>query len=85
VSFDKIQETAYILLQNSLCDDVEFDLICLQTLSTSDLDTEKADAVFCHSNLTMDNVFSFINLSELSATIVANSSSEIFGERDTIK
>jgi len=57
----------------------------LHTLSTSDFDTEKAEADFCHANFAMDNLFWLINFSELSAIMVAKSSSEIFGERDIRK
>jgi hypothetical protein len=57
----------------------------LQTLSTSDLETEKADADCCHENVSAANLFSFINRSVLSATIVANVSSENLGERDVRK
>src|SRR3972149_10947005 len=57
----------------------------LQTLSTSDFETEKAAADSCQENLPALSLFSFMNLSELSATIVAKVSSDIFGERETIK
>jgi hypothetical protein len=57
----------------------------LHTLSTSDFDTEKAEADFCHANFPKDNLFWLINFSELSAIMVAKSSSEIFGERDIRK
>jgi hypothetical protein len=57
----------------------------LQTLSTSDFDTEKADAVACQENFPVQSLFWFINFSELSATIVAKLSSDNFGERDTRK
>ena len=54
----------------------------LQTLSTSDFDTENADADFCHANRPTHNLFSLINRSELSAKIVARTSSDNLGERD---
>ncbi len=40
----------------------------LQTLSTSDLEIEKADAVSCHEKAPLQSLFSFINCLELSAT-----------------
>src|SRR3972149_1572144 len=57
----------------------------LQILSTSDFETEKAAADSCQENLPALSLFSFMNLSELSATIVAKVSSDIFGKRETIK
>jgi hypothetical protein len=57
----------------------------LQTLSTSPFDTEKADAVSCHENFPMHNLFWLIKFSELSAIIVAKSSSDNFGEREARK
>jgi len=57
----------------------------LQTLSISALDTEKADADLCQTKLPLTSLFSLMNRSELSATIVANCSSEISGDRETKK
>ena len=55
-------------------------MIYLQTLSTSDLETENAEQD-CHENLFSQSLLSFINRSELSAIMVANFSSDILGER----
>jgi len=57
----------------------------LQTLSTSDFETENADAESCHLNRVAHKLFSFMNLSELSAIDVNNDSSDVFGERDATK
>lgn len=57
----------------------------LQTLSTSDLETEKAAAESCHENFPMLSLFSLIKRAVLSATIVAKSSSDIEGVRYTRK
>ncbi len=57
----------------------------LQTLSTSDFDTEKAEADSCQANRLLHSLFWFIKLSELSATIEARISSDNLGERDTRK
>lgn len=48
----------------------------LQTLSISDFETEKAEADCCHANMLWLNLLSLINFEELSAIIVANSSSD---------
>lgn len=47
----------------------------LQTLSTSDFETEKADAESCQLNKPTDNLFWLINRCELSATMEASISS----------
>ena len=57
----------------------------LQTLSTPVFETENAEAYCCHLNRPVTKLFSFINFSELSAIIVANSSSDFEGERETSK
>jgi hypothetical protein len=54
----------------------------LQTLSTSDLETEKAAEEFCQANLPAHNLFSLINRFELSAMMEANVSSDMLGDRD---
>ena len=54
----------------------------LQILSTSDFETEKAEADSCHANTPTLSLLSLINFAELTATIVANTSSAIFGERE---
>ena len=46
-----------------------------QTLSTSDFETEKAEADCCHSKTPELSLLSLINFEELSATIVAIASS----------
>jgi hypothetical protein len=51
----------------------------------SDFETEKAEADCCHSNIPTLSLLSLINLEQLSATIVANISSDIFGEREARK
>ena len=53
----------------------------LQTLSTSDLETENADPDSCQANLPMQRLFAFMNRSTLSATMVASDSSDILGDR----
>ena len=57
----------------------------LQTLSTSDFETGKAEADFCHANTPALSLFSLINFEELSATMVANTSYDNLGERETRK
>jgi len=57
----------------------------LQTLSTSDFEIENAAADSCHLNRPTHNLFSLINLTELSATEVNKSSSDIFGDLDATK
>jgi hypothetical protein len=57
----------------------------LQTLSASDFETENAAAESCHLNFPVHNLFTFINLSELSATEVSNDSFDILGERNATK
>jgi hypothetical protein len=57
----------------------------LHTLSTSDLETENAEADSCHANIPLLSLFSLINFEELSATIVANISSEKLGDLETRK
>jgi len=57
----------------------------LQTLSTSDLDTENAEADCCHANNPLQSLFSFINRSVLSATMLATFSSVSPGDREIIK
>ena len=57
----------------------------LHTLSTSDFETENADADCCHAKFFLASLFALIKRSELSAIIVANSISEISGERETRK
>lgn len=57
----------------------------LQTLATSDFDTEKADADCCHSNCPLESLFSFINRPVLSETNVAKTFSDNLGERETRK
>ena len=54
----------------------------LQTLSTSDFETEKAEADFCHANMLWLNLLLVINFEERSAIIVANTSSDNLGERE---
>ena len=54
----------------------------LQTLSTSDFETEKAEADSYHANAPELSLLSLINFEELSATIVANASSDNLGERE---
>jgi hypothetical protein len=51
----------------------------LQILSTSDFETENAEADSCQANNPTINFLSLINLDELSATMVAKTSSDIFG------
>jgi hypothetical protein len=48
----------------------------LQTLFTSDFDTEKAAAYSCQANWLLHNLFWFINRTELSATMEASFSSD---------
>ena len=55
----------------------------LQTLSTSDFEIEKAEADYCHPNVPWLSLLSLINFRELSAIIVANTSSDNLGERET--
>jgi len=57
----------------------------LQTLSTSDFETEKAEAVSCQRNKLLQSLFSTINFFELSATFSTKASSEIFGDFETRK
>jgi len=57
----------------------------LQTLSISDFDIEKAEAVSCHSKRFMQRLFSIMNLLELSATFSISYSSDIFGDREARK
>jgi len=54
----------------------------LQTLSTSDFETEKAEADSCHVNTPRVSLLSLIKFEELSAIIVTSSSSDIFGDRE---
>ncbi|MDQ6844474.1 MAG: hypothetical protein M3Z92_09005 [Bacteroidota bacterium] len=54
-------------------------------MSTSDFETENAEADCCHSKVAPLNLFSLINLEELSATIDAKISSDMRGERDARK
>jgi hypothetical protein len=48
----------------------------LQTLSTSDFETEKAEADCCQANIPVDNLLVLIKFVELSETMVANASSD---------
>src|SRR6185295_132730 len=57
----------------------------LHTRSTSDLETENAAADCCHEKFPRHNLFSLIKRAELSAIIVARTSSEYFGEREMSK
>ncbi len=56
--------------------------MCLQTLSTSDFETEKAEADCCHENTPELSLLSLINFEELSATMVTNTSSANPGEKE---
>jgi hypothetical protein len=57
----------------------------LHTLSTSDLETENAEAESCQANVPIERLFSFINFMELSAIIVASNSSDNAGDREASK
>ena len=57
----------------------------LQTLSTSDFETENAEADACHVNRPGLSLFELINPDELSATMVSRVSSDKPGEREERK
>ena len=57
----------------------------LQTLSTSDFETENAEAESCQLNSLMHSLFWFINRLELSATIEARPSSDSLGDLEIRK
>ena len=54
----------------------------LHTLSTSDFETENAEAESCQAKAPILSLFSLMNFEELSATIVAKAPSDNVGDRE---